>query len=407
MAVRISSSPRLAPSQIVGSYLLYSLLSIAPFLFSLSAHASPNEWSALSLEVSDSVLSPAQREKGILLTLRGRGNSSYSVAVGASSTIFNLLNDNRVELAPTAQVLATGRLDKEGRALLQVKVPLFASGKTYIQVASSRNFAPFWFGDRRSFRDADVSGVISVVGIEEITKSLSGTPVAGPKGDKGDKGDQGDIGPIGPQGPKGDTGDVGPQGLPGEKGAPGDQGPAGPVGAIGPAGPVGPAGPAGEIGPVGPTGVAGPVGPIGPVGPVGPQGVPGITPTLQCPEGWLDLGPTCIEPMVNSPATIEGAIQNCFSKGARICEHQELAFACNNRANLGIEFVDSQWHHTGTIMLRSLSGSSSNTFVGYAVYRRVGARCFGPATINPTDAVVSYELADTSRGFFCCAERTF
>jgi hypothetical protein len=209
---------------------------------------------------------------------------------------------------------------------------------------------------------------------------------------------------------------MGPQGARGEKGATGEQGPSGAVGAMGPAGPAGPAGAvgsAGEIGPIGPIGLPGPVGPagpegsVGPVGPVGPQGPAGVTPTLSCPEGWIDLGPTCIEPTANSPSTVEGAIQNCFSKGARICEHQELAFACNNRANLGIEFVDSQWHHTGSIMLRSLSGASSNTFVGYAVYRRAGSRCFGPATINPTDAVVSYELADTSRGFFCCAERSF
>lgn len=405
MAKRISGNPPMFSFQRLGSFLnlslLRSLLVVTPFTLSLSANASPNEWSALSVEVSDTVLSATQRDKGILLTLRGKGSSSYSVAAASAPSIFNLLNDNRVDLNPAAQVLATGRLDKDGRALVQIKVPIASSGKTYLQVASSRNYAPFWLGERRSFRDADVSGVVSVIGIEEIAKSVNSTPIAGPKGEKGDKGDRGEVGPQGPQGAqglKGDTGDVGPQGIPGEKGATGEQGPAGPAGAIGPVGPVG------EAGPAGPAGLPGPVGPAGPVGPQGPAGV---TPTLECPEGWIDLGPTCIEPSANSPATIEGAIQNCFTKGARICEHQELAFACNNRANLGIDFVDSQWHHTGSIMLRSLSGSSSNTFVGYAVYRRVGSRCFGPATINPTDAVVSYELADTSRGFFCCAGRTF
>jgi hypothetical protein len=107
----------------------------------------------------------------------------------------------------------------------------------------------------------------------------------------------------------------------------------------------------------------------------------------------------------DSAGTIEQAINVCYQQGARVCEHQDLAFACSNRETLGINFPDDTWLHTGTVMLRQLN--TSTTFVGYAVYRRVGTRCFGPSTVNPADGIISYELNGTVRNFTCCSPRGF
>jgi len=84
---------------------------------------------------------------------------------------------------------------------------------------------------------------------------------------------------------------------------------------------------------------------------------------------------------------LQQAINNCYQKGARACEHQDLAFACSNRASLNINFPDQTWLYTGSTMVRSLGTSSR--FIGYTVYRRFGTRCFGPNTVNPSDGSIS------------------
>jgi hypothetical protein len=243
---------------------------------------------------------------------------------------------------------------------------------------------------------------------------------AGPQGAKGDRGETGAVGLQGPQGPQGDTGPQGPAGAVGPmgpQGAKGDSGETGAIGAtgargekgdtgdVGPAGPAGPQGAKGDRGETGAVGPQGPQGDTGPEGPQGPQGIAGVTPELKCPTDWLDLGPTCIQPNFSAVGTVEQAINDCYSKGARVCEHQDLAFACSNRANLNLAFPDDTWLLTGSVILRALGTSSS--YVAYTVYRRVGSRCFGPSTINPTDGVVSYELSTTPRNYTCCAERSF
>lgn len=190
---------------------------------------------------------------------------------------------------------------------------------------------------------------------------------------------------------------MGPQGLKGDTGA---------TGAVGPTGPQGLQGLMGATGPAGPQGLQGAVGPQGPKGDTGAQGPAGVTPTFSCPAGWVDLGPTCMEPNFAQSGTIDVALNNCFQKGARICDHQELAFACLNRANLNLGFPDDVWFWTGSLMLRSLSNVNNSNFVGYTVFRRTSNRCFGPATINPSDAVVGYDLSSTVRQYTCCAERT-
>jgi hypothetical protein len=246
------------------------------------------------------------------------------------------------------------------------------------------------------------------VGVKGDTGATGPTGADGAAGPKGDKGDTGVAGPTGAtgstglQGLKGDTGASGPVGAQGLKG---DTGATGPQGLKGDTGVAGPAGPAGPQGLPGATGLQGPKGDTGAIGPIGPQGPAGNTPTLSCPAGWIDLGPTCIEPSFTASGTIEEALNRCYSLGGRVCEHQDLAYACANRANLGLNFPDDTWLHTGSVTLRSVGSSSS--FVAYAVYRRVASRCFGPSTVNPTDGIVNFDLYGAVRNYACCAARSF
>jgi hypothetical protein len=113
-----------------------------------------------------------------------------------------------------------------------------------------------------------------------------------------------------------------------------------------------------------------------------------------------------MQPFFTSTGTIEDAIDDCYSKGGRVCGHQDLAFACSKRDALGLNFPDNTWLLTGDVSIRSI-GNSTNTFVGYVTYRRSGTLCFGPATVNPTNAVLNYDLSTTVRNYTCCAERSF
>jgi len=254
-----------------------------------------------------------------------------------------------------------------------------------------------------------IKGDTGATGLQGIQGIQGETGAAGPQGAQGLqglKGDTGDQGPQGLQGIKGDKGDIGatgPQGAQGLQGLKGDTGATGPQGIQGEAGA---AGPQGAQGLQGLQGIQGEKGDTGDVGPQGIQGLKGDTPIAQCPAGWLDIGPSCIKPNFNSVGTIEEAINSCFLQGARVCGHQELAFTCSNRANLGITFPENTWIHTGDITVRTISGTSSN-FVGYAVYRRYESRCFGPTTINSSEAVITHELASTSRNYTCCTDRGF
>lgn len=443
------------------------------------AYALPDFIDGPRLEFSDLLV----KSNGgtVTVTVRGKPNDYFLLALNNSQDIWKKGGDGRRDLDGSAKIVGSGRFDLDGRAEVNVVLPKSLSGKIYFQAltgrkSNSKEDWKFWF------RDEDVSSVLSVASLEDLLKLIQVQSVpgpqgpagpagpqgatgpqgpAGPKGEKGEKGDsgiqgaQGVAGPVGPSGPtgiqglKGDRGDTGAQGLKGDKGEQGIQGIAGLKGDTGADGAIGPqglkgdqgvAGPKGDIGATGPTGPQGiqgmkgdkgdkgdtgttgaqgiagvkgdhgEAGIQGPIGPQGPQGIPGpagVTPVAHCPTGWLDLGPTCMEPNFDSSGTIDQAIQECYQMGARICEHQDLAFACQNRDNISLNFPDNTWLHTGSITLRSLGGSSTNTFVGYATYRRMGTRCFGPSTINPSDAVVSYDLASTARNYACCADRGF
>ena len=282
-------------------------------------------------------------------------------------------------------------------------------------------------GDTGAQGEMGPQGLRGETGLQGLKGDKGDTGAQGMQGERGLQGETGDQGPMGLQGLKGDKGDTGaqgPQGIQGEAGAQGLQGEMGPRGATGPRGlqgiqgetgaqgPTGLTGPAGETGPQGLQGIQGEAGiqgikgDKGDKGDTGAQGIAGLTPTMKCAEGWIALGPTCIEPDFASSGTLEQAINECYSMGARVCGHQDLAYACTNRAALGVNFPDATWLHTGAVSLRDLNVQNS-TYVAYEVYRRTGNRCFGPSTINPSDAVVSYDLFGTTRNYACCMDMSF
>ncbi|MEZ4752945.1 MAG: hypothetical protein R3A13_01370 [Bdellovibrionota bacterium] len=190
---------------------------------------------------------------------------------------------------------------------------------------------------------------------------------------------------IGEPGPKGDKGDTG---------EPGPQGPAGPEG---PAGPQGETGATGAQGPQGETGLQGPKGDTGPQGPAGPAGETFI----ECPEGWVDLGPSCINPDFSQSGTLATALNTCFNMGAKICDEQELMFSCINRNNLNLNYPDSVFLWTGDVNRRYWGGNIGYA-VTYDVVQRVGNTCIGPPGSNPSDVTATWAYSDAERNFACC-----
>lgn len=421
------------------STLLTRLTCLAFFLGTLLTTIIADKASATSLSdeqpeisASDYVIPGGGTTSPVTLFLTGSMLANYTIGLNTSSSEVFSVRGKSIELSANTVILGTGKIDKDGAVKITARIPSSSSGKIYIQA-----YTTFRGG---SSKEAKFSPVLSIVSLAELASNLA---LQGPKGDKGEKGDAGPMGPkgdtgpqglmglqgeVGPQGPtgpqgemglmgaqgpqgiQGEKGEIGAQGLQGEKGDTGEQGPQGESGETGAQGPVGPKGETGlqgVTGPQGPQGIQGIQGATGPQGPVGPVGPKGDTPTMSCPQGWIDLGPTCMKPDFNSRGTIEEAINDCFQQGARICEHQELAFGCSNRVNLNLNFPNNTWIHTGTVMLRSLSNISNSNFVAYAVYRRSDNRCFGPDTINPSDGVVSFELSGVQRNYACCAGRSF
>lgn len=449
-------------------------------------------WETPNIDLRDSVVPTAQDATKISLTIRGKTNALYHLGFNTRPAVFNDDDDDRIELEAGASIVKSGRLDRHGRAKLEITLPRQSVPRIYFQVVQGKQSSWGLERSRKLWKDLSLSPIATLVIFGNLSTGGTSAPgvtgptgptgatgatgaqglpgvagpmgPAGPVGDMGPQGPQGvpgamgaqgpagQAGPAGPQGPKGEQGPTGPQGEMGLQGPQGEAGPVGPQGAVGPVGPrgpqgdAGPAGPQGAVGPVGPQGAQGEIGPMGPAGPQGPQGdvgpagaqgpagpagpqgaqgdagpmgpegpqglegpqgPAGAAPVAQCREGWIDLGPTCIEPTLGNGGTLEQALNRCFGLGGRICGHQELAFVCVNRNNLGYDFPDQLWLHTGDVTIRSLAGSTSNNFVAYSIYRRFGNRCFGPNTINPTDAVIAFDLSNTARNYACCADREF
>ena len=320
--------------------------------------------------------------------------TNYVLAYNTGNEVFVQQGRNFVP-ATGALVAASGRIDASGMLTIEVEIPQEISvPRVYFQVATSRQkFLP---NHNHSFGPgAEISQVKAVVLLNNLLQTLGTLEgAAGPEGPPGPQGEPGPAGPqgeMGPAGPQGEMGPVGPQGLQGAQGA---------------TGPIGPQGLQGLKGDTGEQGLQGETGPMGPQGLQGMQGEAGITPQLGCPPSWIDLGPVCMEPDFTSSGTIDQAINECFLMGARVCNHQELAFACMNWNARGIAFPNNLWLHTGEIALRDMNISNSN-YVAYQVYRRYNDRCFGPPNINPADAVVTYDVFNTTRNYVCCMAPTF
>ena len=376
----------------------------------------------------------------VKLTIQGDAEDYYIVAMNSSSNlVMNEDAKSNLILAAQSIEIERGRFDRTGLKEVVVTLPSSSSGSVYFQAAAGRNIRSFKLEHNRY----ELSPVVTIHTLSEFA-AINGILLQGPAGPVGPQGAPGPVGPAGepgpagPQGPAGEvgpqgamgpmgptgatgatgpTGPVGPQGLKGETGEPGaigTQGPRGETGATGAQGETGAAGPKGETGAVGPIGPQGPTGPMGPAGPkgdtgaIGPQGVKGdrgeVGPqgppaSNDCPPGWLDLGPACLEPNLHRVANFPTAINTCFNMGARICGEQELAFICLNYQNLGINFPDDTYFYTGDINRRLWN--DGNFHVTYDTYRRLGNACFGPNTPGGTPTS-SWYYSYVETNFACC-----
>jgi hypothetical protein len=310
-----------------------------------------------------------------------------------------------LQLSDSAVVVASGNLDRSGKATISFPWPSDSVGVLFIQAAAS------YSSDFSRF--ASASEPAQVLHLPN-TIALLGLSTEGPQGPEGPVGPVGEAGPIGPmglqgemgpQGPKGDKGDRGEQGPTGPQGPAGATGAAGPIGMAGPVGaigPMGPAGPQGEMGPQGEAGPQGPKGDTGDTGPIGPQGPAGKDATRSCPTGWIDLGPSCMEPTFGSRSTYQGALNECFSLGAKICTRQELAYACSNRSSLGLNFPDKLWLFSGEFGARYWFDA---VYIGYDMYRRNGDTCFGPNGPNQYSQTNSWAYQNASVNYVCCSAK--
>jgi Collagen triple helix repeat (20 copies) len=341
-----------------------------------TATAHPNLYDTPKLEVSDTIIKGDGNDSEILITIKGFPYTYFQLGLNSKPMIFDQLTNNF--LAET-EIVASGRLGKGGEETVRITLPVTETEKLYLQAATSRSH----FGKNKEIR---LSAISSISILKQLIEKLEVTGIPGPKGDQG---------PVGPQGAQGERGEQGIQGV------------AGIAGEIGPKGDVGPQGPQGERGAQGPAGIDGLPGAAGPMGPQGPMGPAGAPPILTCPTGWIDIGPSCMEVNFSLTGTIESAITSCFQKGAKLCDHQELAYACSQSQNLGISFPDSTYFHTGTIDARTTTGAVALSFTGYASYRRVGNSCFGANSFNSPTIIVTHDFSNVVRNYACCAKHGF
>ncbi|RMG43315.1 MAG: hypothetical protein D6719_04075 [Candidatus Dadabacteria bacterium] len=121
-----------------------------------------------------------------------------------------------------------------------------------------------------------------------------------------------------------------------------------------------------------------------------------------CPDGWLNLGPSCLDPQRGSPASIGYAINDCYARKARICSEQDLTFACLNRTELSFDFPDSLGLWTGDA---DWVWWNDNRFkVAYGVFIRRGNTCTGPPyrfSTNPKPVMIS-GLSNGPYSYYCC-----
>lgn len=192
---------------------------------------------ATTLHLSTLILPGPQGASTLTATVSGEKRYYYLIVAGETQ---ELLTADTKELLPTAgaTILASGRLDDTGRAVVTLDVRFGITGQVLIQAAT--------FPRAGSSRDTSLSPFQALTNLIEFLRyhqvSLAGPP--------------------GPQGIQG------VQGEPGQQGAEGAVGPQGEPGVVGPTGPMGPTGPSGAVGPQGIQGMQGEPGPAGDPPPV-------------------------------------------------------------------------------------------------------------------------------------------
>jgi hypothetical protein len=156
----------------------------------------------------------------------------------------------------------------------------------------------------------------------------------------------------------------------------------------------------GPQGPQGQKGEKGDKGDTGPMGAQGPAGKDGGAKT--CPAGWIDLGPSCMEPNFSNRSNFKTALNSCYAKGAKICGRQDLAYACENRNSLGMNFPDKLWLYTGEFGARYWFDA---VYIGYDMYRRNGDVCFGPNGPNRYSETNSWAYQSATVNYVCCMNK--
>lgn len=122
-----------------------------------------------------------------------------------------------------------------------------------------------------------------------------------------------------------------------------------------------------------------------------------------CPAGWVDLGPTCLNPTLNRTGNYQQALNTCFGERSVLCGGQELHFMCLNSATTGVTLPDNTSFFTGTMQYRFWGNVY---YVGYDVFRRVGSTCIGPYGPGPTTITVSWDDPTLAKNFACCRPRS-
>lgn len=196
------------------------------------SHLDPATAAEPTLQLSTLILPGPQGDSTVTATVSGEKRYFYHIVAGSTQ---ELLTINTNQLLPTAgaTILASGRLDDNGRAVVELDVPFEETGQVMVQAVT--------FPRVGSSRETSLSSFQVLTQLLQFLRyhqvSLTGPP-----------------GPQGPQGPQGEPGQSGPEGAAGPQGEPGPVGPSGPMGATGPAGPAGPQGIPGEQGDPGPAG---------------------------------------------------------------------------------------------------------------------------------------------------------
>ncbi len=124
-----------------------------------------------------------------------------------------------------------------------------------------------------------------------------------------------------------------------------------------------------------------------------------------CQAGWVDLGPSCLNPNLSRTGNYSGALNTCFAERARLCDMQELAYTCLNGATLGVTLPDNVFFYTGNIQYRFWGGTY---YIGYDIYGRRGTSCigpYGPDVNGITNATVSWSDPASVRSVACCRPR--